>query len=92
MNADNRLLLQVFFLKEEGGKSWKETEQFFHKILDQEDIPPSRMRTLTDATVRKVKKLTHQVDVTPFLNFKIDIDNLGTHLTQAGLTRKSLLD
>lgn len=89
--VDNKLLLQVFMLKEDGAKSWKDTEEFLHKVIGRDDIPCNRMRTLTEKALRKVKELLP--DTLPsFLESKVDIDALGPFLSSLGFTRASLLN
>ena len=86
---DNKLLLQIFLLKEETGKTWPYTEAFLHKILGRE-VAKDRMRTLTEKAVRDLERLTSEA-ISSFLDTVVDIDGLGELLTNAGFTKDSLL-
>ena len=90
--ATNKLLLQIFLLKEEGGKSWKETEGFLTKIVG--EFQQNRLRYLTEKCVKEVKKLDADDAscLSSFLQKVVDVDNIGTYLTKAGFTRSSLLN
>ena len=52
--ATNKLLLQIFLLKEGGEKSWKETEGFLTKIVG--EFQQNRLRCLSEKCVKEVKK------------------------------------
>ena len=90
--ATSKLLLQIFLLKEEGGKSWKETEGFLTKIVGK--FQQNRLRYLTEKCVKEVKKLDADDAscLSSFLQKVVDVDNIGTYLTKAGFTRSSLLN
>ena len=54
MRVDNKLLLEVFILKQENGKSWVDSENFLKKVIGDNDIPQGRLRTLTEKAVQDV--------------------------------------
>ena len=56
--ATNKLLLQIFLLKEGGEKSWKETG-FLTKIVG--EFQQNRLRCLTEKCVKEVKKFDASV-------------------------------
>ena len=82
--ATNKLLLQIFLLKEDSGKSWKETEGFLTKIVG--EFQQNRLRYLTEKCVKEVKKLDADDAscLSSFLQKVVDVDNIGTYLTKAG--------
>lgn len=89
-SLDNKLLLQVFLLKKEGGKSWPDVEAFIQKV-GKIDVPKDRLRTLTEKAVREVDKQTLQT-LDTFLCRKVDLGGIGERLTAAGFTTASLFD
>ena len=88
--VDNKLLLEVFMLKQESGKSWVDSENFLKKVIGDNDIPQGRLRTLTEKAVQDVQKQTHE-SLAVFLSKMVDLDGIGDILTKAGLSRASLL-
>ena len=90
MRVDNKLLLEVFLLKQESGKSWVDSENFLKKVIGDNDIPQGRLRTLTEKAVQDVQKQTHE-SLAVFLSKMVDMDGIGDILTKAGLSRASLL-
>ena len=74
--VDNKLLLEVFILKQESGKSWVDSENFLKKVIGDNDIPQGRLRTLTEKAVQDVQKQTHE-SLAVFLSKMVDVDEIG---------------
>lgn len=85
LQCNNRLLLQLFFLKDED-KTWNDITEFAVNFLD---IPKSRIRTLIEKTYSIALQLNDD-GCEQFLSTQASF--VGPYLAKLGITRNDLLN
>ncbi|KAK3801458.1 hypothetical protein RRG08_010041 [Elysia crispata] len=91
IQMDNRLLIQLFFLREEGDKSWREVESWFLRLCPTRSSFSSKVRSLVESAMKKFSACD-VADADQYLNVQLKLDLIFSSLSAVGVTRDNIFD
>lgn len=89
MQITYKLLVQAKLLKDEGNKTWEETDKFVSKLTGASTA--NRLRYLIESASTTFLELQTPEEAAGFLEKLVDIESLGDFCAKAGLTWQTLI-